>query len=467
MIGNWKELEGQLVDGKFRLDRYLSHSDHSGVFRMELKEPNQPMAAIKLIVTDADSAAVQLQRLQRAARISHPHLLRIFATGSCRIGANDFLYVVTEYAEEDLAQILPERALSPEEAREMLRPVLDVLSYLHQQNMVLARLKPSNIMAVNDELRVAGDGICGVGETAHGMPGQGIYQAPEIAGGSSITPAADVWSLGATVVEVLTQRPPEWQPSEPVALVVPETVPFPFLQIARRCLVIDPRQRWTIPDIRACLPLGAPPAPKPSAISLNKIGKYWKYWVPGVAVLLVLLAFLYFPAGDETPSEAQTPPAARPERSSTPAPKAALTEQKPSAASTPPTPSQERSKRESTAAAAPVAIAPTPHPTRVPTAAAGGEVSHQVLPNAPQKAMSTITGKFHVTIGVSVDDAGNVTSARIESRGPSQYFANLSLQAARNWKFTPPQDAGRNVPSEWALRFEFQRSGVTASSSRK
>jgi len=53
-----------------------------------------------------------------------------------------------------------------------------------------------------------------------------------------------------------------------------------------------------------------------------------------------------------------------------------------------------------------------------------------------------------------VDESGSVTEATLESPGPSQYFADRALQAARLWKFTPAKMDGRNVPSEWLIRFE-------------
>ena len=43
---------------------------------------------------------------------------------------------------------------------------------------------------------------------------------------------------------------------------------------------------------------------------------------------------------------------------------------------------------------------------------------------------------------------------------PSQYFADLALQAARRWKFTPAKIEDRAVASEWVLRFEFLRTGT-------
>jgi TonB family protein len=57
-----------------------------------------------------------------------------------------------------------------------------------------------------------------------------------------------------------------------------------------------------------------------------------------------------------------------------------------------------------------------------------------------------------------VDAAGNVTDAELASSGPSKYFADLSVKAARRWVFTPPEIDGRSVPSEWLIQFVFSQS---------
>ena len=142
MTDAWKQQEGQIVDGRYRLTLYLGGSDHSAVFLTELPDSRQRVA-IKLIGADPAEADSQLSRLRRAAKLSHPHLARVLESGQAQIGNARVVYLVTEYAEEDLSLILPNRALSPDEVREMLPLILDALQYLHSHGFVHARLKPS------------------------------------------------------------------------------------------------------------------------------------------------------------------------------------------------------------------------------------------------------------------------------------------------------------------------------------
>jgi len=64
-----------------------------------------------------------------------------------------------------------------------------------------------------------------------------------------------------------------------------------------------------------------------------------------------------------------------------------------------------------------------------------------------------------VGIKASVDNSGNVTDAVIDSPGPSEYFADAALRAARQWKFEPRESS----VGDWLLRFDFTESGVSAS----
>src|ERR1700733_786908 len=68
-----------------------------------------------------------------------------------------------------------------------------------------------------------------------------------------LTAAADVWSVGMSMIEALTQRPPARDSAAGEAPIVPETLPLPFLEIVQDCLRPNPAQRCTIGDIQARL----------------------------------------------------------------------------------------------------------------------------------------------------------------------------------------------------------------------
>jgi TonB family protein len=91
-----------------------------------------------------------------------------------------------------------------------------------------------------------------------------------------------------------------------------------------------------------------------------------------------------------------------------------------------------------------------------------GSVLQQVMPDVSRSAQNTITGRFKVSVQVEVDAGGNVSQAKLVSSGPSPYFANHTLAAARLWKFNPAQVDGQAVASVWTLRFQFSRANIQA-----
>ena len=430
-----KQWVGELVNGEFPLLQYLGSSRQGAVFLTERgRDKAKQKAAIKLVFADSVDEEVQFSRWQRAAALSHPHLIRLFEMGRCQLDGKRFFYVVMEYAEENLSQILPSRSLTPAEAREMLGPLLNTLDYLHTRGLVHGHVKPANIMAIADQLKLSSDGICSSGESPGGRDRPSAYDAPEISH-AALSPAADVWSVGMTLVEVLTQSVPTQKPQADPD--VPEKLPALFFEIARHCLVRDPQARYTVPQIITRLQPGTTAPKTRDSKTGNQPGKsllgrlYWP--IAGLAAIVLVAVFagqrlLHRSPAAESPQAAQVSnhEPASPGPIASPAPVVRT--------ATPAKPHDQLSNK--------------------------GAVAQRVLPRVPQSARDTISGKVKVRVRVKVDPSGNVVGTSFDSAGPSQYFARLAKQAAENWKFTPPQANGANVPSQWVLRFEFGRNST-------
>ena len=315
-----------------------------------------------------------------------------------------------EYAEENLAQVLPSRALTASEAHQMLLPLLEVLSYLHSQNLVHGRVQPSNILAVGDMLKLSTDCVRQAGSTDRLQAGKSGYAAPEAAKKAA---ASDVWSLGATLVAALATES-RGQPSEQELTIVPASIPEPFRRIARECLRPNPSDRCTLEQIKVWLDVNQQPSPVESSITPRSGGLAVKITV-GVAVILAasfgLRLIRSAPSGsrDHTAATQSSPPS-------------------------PATVSQQGT---------------------VP-----GAVAERALPNVSQGARNTIQGKIRVAVRVDVDATGSVTEVKLTSPGPSKYFANQALQSARRWKFKPPQTDGQPTASAWLLKYQFGRAGT-------
>jgi TonB family protein len=513
MIALRKSWEGQVVDDKFVLVQYLGGSNTSAVFLTQVGEANPLNAAIKLIPADSATADLQLSIWRQGGQLSHPNLLRLFDFGRCRIENTAMLYVVVEFADENLSQILPERALTPAEARDMLQPVLDALLYLQEKGLVHNSVKPSNIHAVADQLKLAVDTLWPAGEPRATMSEATPYSPPESVA-SPYSPADPVWSLGITVFEALTQQFPSPQELQKRELPFPEALPAPFLAIVRRALRLDSQQRASLAGITALLnPESPKPAPvsssarppaavvvSPLAVPLSSVPPLLreqlarqqatppsvarstrgqesrsrsKYFIPVATVVLLAIAVFAFSkfAGrhSESPSASSVATAPEPVKPKAQPAKplsdvaAAHPSSKEGGRPAPPNALQPTSQKETTLKAA-NSINPSPASATSPSTAVPevfrdgsphGEVLDQVLPEVSQKARETIQGRVRVTVLVHVDPSGLVTAAELNSPGYSKYFSEQAVQAARRWQFQSPESSGHSLPSEWLLEFEF------------
>src|ERR1700722_14108216 len=256
----WKQWEGQMADGRYPLRRLLGGSERGPVFLTESSGPERQKCAIKFFVAEPEIADAQMARWEQATKLAHPHLQRVLETGRCELGGARMLYAAMECADEDLSQVVPVRPLTAAEASGMLRPALEALAYLHGKGRVHGTIKPSNITAVGEHLKISSDGICAARNPAIGRGRPTAYDAPEV-GTRGASAAGDVWSLGVTLVEVLTQRLPQWDFKGQEEPQLPR-MPAPFGDIAKQCLRRDPQQRCSLRDIAARLDPDAAPLGK-------------------------------------------------------------------------------------------------------------------------------------------------------------------------------------------------------------
>jgi serine/threonine protein kinase len=465
----WTKWESQVVNGLFPLRRFLAKSDHSVVFLTDCKARNLSKAAIKIVPADPAEAELQLAHFSRFATLSHPHLVRILDTGRCNLGGHPFLFIVMEYAEQTLAQILHHRPLTLEEVQEMLVPTLSALGFLHRKNLVQSQLKPSNFLVVNDQLKLASDTVRPVGESSTSFAKASLYDAPEAKKGP-LNAASDVWGLGISVVEALTQRPPRAGDEFDIAT-LPADLPLEFVDAIGRCLDPDPGRRPTIPQLEAQFkpapPTNAastsPPAdiasPPPADIAspppanlaspppvniasppaaniaippsatlesrprtLRERPHKARMLVPAIAVSAIVLVAIWAGMHRSQNHPNVAPPASRSEQTTLPP------------------------------ASSPLAASPN---QATPTSAAS--VLHQEIPVVSRSARESIHGEIKVAVLVTVDHSGKVISETLQTHGSSKYFTRLATEAAKDWRFAPTDS---QASRQWLLRFEFSRSGA-------
>jgi hypothetical protein len=423
MSAVWTKLETHVVNGAFPLQRCVGSTDHSGVFLTQATKHAPSAVALKLVPFDPESAEAQLSRWRAAVELSHPHLVRIFEVGECRVDGLHYLYARMEFADQTLAQVLERRALTEDEVREMLVMALGALEYLHRSNLVHGGLKPSNFLVVGDRLKLASDTVRASGE-----------------------PASDIRALGVVLCEALTLlRPSGLDGMGDVEL--PPALPVSFRGMVLRCLSRDPLDRPTVADLQAWLhgepvkkapaPARSPPARLVIRVELpseheskTPIPERASWRVLPLTLAAMVLAGLGWvgyrmfsqEAVQEAPPRVEVPPAAAPSAATVPA----------------------------------AGVEPPPAELVVST----DRPVDEVMPNVSQSALDTIRGTVRVSVRLTVSKDGTVVAATPEDPGPSRYFERRSLEASRKWTFAPTDTKEER---SMLVRFAFTRWGVTAS----
>jgi len=263
--------ESKLLAGRWALGPLIGVGASGRVFRADDLQTGTP-AAVKLLHPHVISSPVLRARYQREARLAasveHPGLCRFYDAGENEEAA----WIAMELLEgTTFADWLDANPPDHEErltrGLRVLRAVLEPLAALHDIGVIHRDIKPDNIFLVSSnafegavkllDLGIARDEDA-VSATQTGITfGTPLYMSPEQAmDPRACTAAADVWSFGAMLYEVLTGRPPFEGPS-PAAIWIaalqephaplPETVPAwarAFEPLLDRCLAKSPGQRF-------------------------------------------------------------------------------------------------------------------------------------------------------------------------------------------------------------------------------
>jgi serine/threonine-protein kinase len=198
--------------GRYRLERPLGHGGMATVYLAHDEELHRPVA-IKLLAEHLAADAALRKRFLRearlAARLSHPNVVSVYDAGEADDGRP---FIVMEHVPgttlAELGQIAPEKAV------ELAIQACRGLAHAHAAGLVHRDVKPQNLLLREDgTVKVADFGIARAAETTAltqvgTVLGTAAYLSPEQALGEEVTAAADVYSLGAVLYELLGGRPP-------------------------------------------------------------------------------------------------------------------------------------------------------------------------------------------------------------------------------------------------------------------
>ncbi len=229
-------LEGQLLAGKYRVQRRLGEGGMGEVYLAE-HEAIGKRVALKVLRSDQAQKAEVVERFRiearSASRIQHPSVVQVFDFGELDDGR---FYLALEYLEgSDLAQELHRtRTIEPMRALHITLQVCGGLGAAHERGVVHRDLKPENVFLQRnrlglDDVKIVDFGIAKMRELsgratypdldstgererrltqAGSIFGTPEYMAPEQAAGGEIDHHADIYAVGILLYEMVSGRVP-------------------------------------------------------------------------------------------------------------------------------------------------------------------------------------------------------------------------------------------------------------------
>jgi serine/threonine-protein kinase len=246
-----------LAEGRYRVERVLGHGGMAVVYLARDQELLRPVAVKVLAEHLADESVRErfVREARLAARLSHPNVVQVYDAGE----SEGQPFIVMEYVRgRTLAQC---GKLPADEAVQLVLQACAGLQHAHEAGLVHRDVKPGNLLLRDDGvLKIADFGIARTAEATQltqlgTVLGTAAYLAPEQAAGEEVSAAADIYSLGAVLYELLTGRPPyqfeslaELALKQREGLIVPvrdlePTVPEPVEAATMRSLAREPRFR--------------------------------------------------------------------------------------------------------------------------------------------------------------------------------------------------------------------------------
>ena len=247
--------------------------------------------ALKLIngrfIGDASARHRFVREARAAASVRHANVASVFHLGE---SGGNYFYAMEFVDGETLAKVIQHSGrIEPDMALEVAVQVALGLTAIQKQHLVHRDIKPSNIMVSLEEGRVEGVKIIDLGlakgvkedsiSSAGGFTGTPGYASPEQFAGLGTDIRSDLYSLGITLWEMLSGKPP-FQGSaaelmdqhQHAALPIEKlrNVPAPIIALLEVLLAKDPNQRFqnpaefqqALPIVQQAMASGSPLSPK-------------------------------------------------------------------------------------------------------------------------------------------------------------------------------------------------------------
>lgn len=256
--------------GRWRRGELIGRGTFGQVF-LGLDEKTGKLFAAKQVplpdatARDARSLVTEISLMKD---LDHPHIVRYLGAD---IEGSDSLYIFLEYVPGgSIARLVAQFGVFQEPLiRRYTHQILQGAAYLHERGIVHRDIKGANVLVTDHGLCKLADFGCSrqlehmctsLEDSMRVVAGSVPWMAPEVVKQSSYGCASDVWSIGATVIEMATAHHPWPAVSSNLAAIfaiatttappmVPATLSGPCQVFLRQCLVIDPRCRASASEL--------------------------------------------------------------------------------------------------------------------------------------------------------------------------------------------------------------------------
>ncbi|KAF0774968.1 hypothetical protein AaE_001331 [Aphanomyces astaci] len=215
---------------------------------------------VSLIDMAKEELAAIESEIKLLKKLHHENIVKYYNT----IKEEDYLYIVLEYMENgSLAQFMKKFGTLSETLVAMyITQVLRGLAYLHAQGVLHRDVKGANILTTKDGLvKIADFGVAiklNEAQKSNSVVGSPYWMAPEVIEMAGWSSASDIWSVGCTIIELLTQKPPYFDLAPMAALFrivqddhppLPKSISPALHDFIMKCFMKEPRLRLSADDL--------------------------------------------------------------------------------------------------------------------------------------------------------------------------------------------------------------------------
>ncbi|BFZ60165.1 Protein kinase of the Mitotic Exit Network [Saitoella coloradoensis] len=249
--------------GQYQIGNCIGRGQFGAVYRALNLDDGHIVAVKRIPIDDRTETEVDdiMKEIDLLRRLKNPTIVRYEGF----VKTPGYMNIILEYVENgSLANTLKAFGSFPEKlVVSYTVKILEGLKYLHEQEVVHCDLKAANILTTKSgHVRLSDFGVSlnlkAVEKKKEDINGTPNWMAPEVILLQGASPASDIWSLGCTIIELLTTMPPYHTMNAMSAMFriveddhppIPEDITDELKEFLMTCFKKDPAERPTAQDL--------------------------------------------------------------------------------------------------------------------------------------------------------------------------------------------------------------------------